>query len=260
MQDYTRILGIIVTVPLVNFRGMPFADDEDWKWLTNEPYAGKNVIVNRPLFDYGPCMKYVGATAFPCDEREDTWVFVCDDDVRYAPGRITDLVSQIKNKKNVVASAAAVFGLEYVHASFFSPLGFKGVLLHRGCLLVIAEKLSKLVATNQMSTCCAMNDDVLVGLLLYNSGYSFTRDRLNHDVTYSHDPGSTALKNSLSRVGNSAKYKAMLKCHLQHNHKNVVFTVSVLFFVVFVVLLAAVTIPVALASRKNLLSKRKVYI
>ena len=254
LQDYTRMLGIVVTVPLVNFRGMPFANNEDWTWLSNEPYVGKNVILNRPLYDYGPCMKYVGATAFPCprDEDDDTWVFVCDDDVRYAPGRVTDLVSQITNKNKVIASAASVFGLEYVHSSFFSPLGFKGVLLHRKCLLAVAEKLTKLAAANEMSTCCAMNDDVLAGLLLYGSGYSFTRDRRNRDVTYSHERGTAAQKNSLSSAGNVAKYKAMLKCHLQHNRKNVACAASVLSLLVFVFLLAAIAIPVALlASREK---------
>ncbi len=249
-QDYVGIKGIVVTVPLVNLRGIPFESADDWSWITRDSYTSRNVILHRPAFDYGPCMKYVGMAPFLPKDNDNVWVFVCDDNKHYRSTRVSDLVLQIRNKKRVIASPAAVFGLEAFGNGMFSPLGFKGVLIHKEGIFKLERKLTR----RQVPLCCSMNDDVMIGIMLHQCGYSFTRDR-KHAPSAVFVDNSGVRTNSLHRTydGDFQKYKDMYRCQVALNRKNVVNVWVIVCFGVlfFLVLLVAVPVIAIRCSRKR---------
>jgi len=250
-QDYPNIKAFIITIPTVNMRGLSFATDieDDYKWLEALDTT-RRIIVNRPEYDYGPCMKFIGAVPFlSATSKADTWVFVCDDDQMYLENRISSQVAQIKSPKHIVARATNLI-LQNFHPSFFGPMGFTGMLLPKQAIF----EIDSFIRTRQkdIPRCCKMNDDILIGTILYNAGYYFTADKHTKleevFVEGVHGYGENALASSYKN--GAAKFFAMYTCHLHYNRRNAVGVVAILLTVFIIIVTLAIAIPIAFSRRK----------
>lgn len=170
-QDYGNVKHIVVTVPTVNMRGQASTGKEDTILHALEAEHGGKVIVHRPAFDHGPIMKYIGGVQFVPD-RADVLVFVCDDDQAYALSRVSELVAQwfayppLTRARTVISNHTRLV-LNTFDESFRSVFGAYGVLMPATALHAIARGVGA-----KTLRCCALNDDIHVGLLLHKAGYS----------------------------------------------------------------------------------------
>ena len=159
-QDFP-VERIVVTIPTVNLRGQACAD-VDVSFLARYP----NVVCHRPDYDWGPVMKYVGCLDYIAED--DALVFVCDDDQQYAPDRITKLVQTWRSARDEKAVAGWLGrGSQSWFRALHHTAGFRGVLLPKRAIVDLRAWL----ATTALPRYAAMNDDVLVGIRLYKSGY-----------------------------------------------------------------------------------------
>lgn len=158
-QEYDNIQNIIVTLPTVNKRGQKTLDK-----LPEYLYTSSKIVVHRPNFDLGPIMKYVGVAGFM---KEDSWVWVCDDDQLYSTTAVKDCIRMLnkihpsrRNKTVVTLRGGFMFFQTKVQ-------GFSGVLLPYSAIKTIETELSK----NKYPKCCFQVDDDLISYILKSKGY-----------------------------------------------------------------------------------------
>lgn len=219
-QDYPNIQGIIVTVPRVNMRGQVFSEKETQAleaFSTNDAFKKKNVRVHRPEADAGPMMKFLGA--YPCIAADvgsgETCVFVCDDDQVYPPNYISSYVSALEKlapadrKRTVLGCIGGAGLLCKIHPSFMTVMGVKGILLPSDAILRLYHKIKPIV----VPTCCAMNDDVFVSLMLHKLGYTFLSAPLCWMEFSNTEPDGLCKSYS----GGFDKQKQQIQCHARFN-------------------------------------------
>ncbi len=171
-QDYENLVRVYLTVPLENMRGQP-ATEKLPDWLQEEPFCSR-VTVLRPQRDYGPIMKWIGAVH---EIAESTWVFICDDDVRYRHNYISECVTQaaavaenlrlksIFNSHlfNNLTEATAIFGVDLIY-------GVHGAFVHSSFLRYVDDSFQR-----SLPSCCLRIDDDMVSVLARDGGYNKVR-------------------------------------------------------------------------------------
>ena len=225
-QDYTNIQGIIVTVPTVNMRGQVFSEQQNetlQAFMRNDSFKLKNVVFHRPAFDKGPMMKYLGA--YPYIKADagggDTYFFICDDDQVYPPTFISSYVSILeklapqKREKAVVGCTNHGL-LGKIHPSFRAVMGLRGILLPSAAIVKLHDKIKPL----SLPTCCAMNDDTFISLMLYKLGYSFitapscSTDIENNDVDGLSKSYGDVLQKPIQQIQCHARFNTSMCCVL----------------------------------------------
>jgi hypothetical protein len=208
-QTYPGIVGIVLTVPRVNARGIP--GTADMSFLTDVHQTPWPLTVHTPAHDFGPVMKYVGVDeALPPTPTDDhLYVIVVDDDQKYRPNRVQDLVDQMlqvrpRERANTCIASPTKNGLAWLHGSFFWPLGFLGVLVPVRAVRFIAETVR---AKWPLPKYALLNDDVIAGSVMYSKGIQFRRD-----TSPQHYVGVDGNENSLTIESGKEKGLDMLKC------------------------------------------------
>jgi len=162
-QDFP-VEQIFLTVPLENMRGQP-APEKLPEFLSQSPLA-ERVTVLRPRRDLGPIMKYLGF--LEANTPEDCWVFVCDDDQKYATALVKNMVARatLENPRQVYTHGWSEWLIRGVH-------GYSGVLIHKQAL----EALQQDVERNGVPDCCAKIDDDYVSILLHRNKFQVIENR-----------------------------------------------------------------------------------
>jgi hypothetical protein len=225
-QDYANVGAIVVTVPTVNVRGLPFKEEADFSWLTALTAAHPDaapVVIQRPAFDYGPIMKYIGASMYLGQHPDlQAWVFVCDDDQQYATDRVSVLMSQVPCVRGTLSLKHFVavptnYVFHVFMKSFFAPMGVYGMVMSYAGIMAIADETQAQFSSGSQGLCksCIMNDDVSVGVFLWKKGFRVVSDRVgaNHARVFATKKlafGADALADTYA--SNFHKFNDMMRC------------------------------------------------
>ena len=163
-QDYTGIKKIFITIPLNNMRGQKAIKNLP-TWFEDEPFKSK-IAVLRPTVDHGPIMKWIGAVnVIP----RNSWVFVCDDDVRYRHDYIrqcVDIASKCTHKNQTIfnadlnTEAIAIYKMRLI-------LGVEGVFVHSNFINLVDHNFDR-----SLPKCCLRIDDDVVSIIARDNGYT----------------------------------------------------------------------------------------
>lgn len=250
-QDYP-FKKIIVTIPTVNMRGQVYSDDDKEKLAyVNDPKYKNKVVFHRPNVDYGPVMKYVGC--LPHVLESDALIFVCDDDQKYAPTRISSLikrwlqVDEASRPKTIVARKSDRMYVDKLAPSFTTLMGFRGLLVPKAAI----EMLQKAIHDygGSIPKCCSMNDDVFASIHFFQAGFKAETG----DTEPSFVDGDTENKESVDSLHGSysahiKKIMDVARCNLQYNKSGcgmvtavgIFSVVFLIFLIVFIIMLCRI--------------------
>lgn len=258
-QDYNALSGIVLTIPRENMRGEKVSEELP-SWLEEEPFRSK-VEVLRPEKDLGPVMKWIGAAGhLPAD----SWVFVCDDDVRYRHNYVSECVKfasevtdeEVRKKSifnshlfNNLTESTAIFGVDLIY-------GVHGVLVHSSFLQLVNTKFDR-----SLPKCCLRIDDDVVSVIARNAGYKKVRISTGLDIL---DASKKLLANNDNAL--STQYNRTFDrhdCHARINHVYahnlliMVICLSALLTVIFVCFVAFMIRGYIRRKRERMLSDTK---
>jgi hypothetical protein len=249
-QDYDKLQQIFITLPLENMRGQK-VDPKLPDWLFEEPLKSK-VTISRPDKDYGPIMKWIGAhDLLP----ENSWVFVCDDDVRYdhhyislcveKAGKITDEKQRNKSLFNTsifdnLTENVQIFSIDLIW-------GVHGVLVSSEFIRYIHEKFNY-----KLPPCCLRIDDDVVSVLARDGGYKKV------PIPHGLDIGNALMNlqgDALSTSYN--KLKDRHECHAIINptyYDNLVIVICILSPVLLLLFILALTFVIMHEKKRRLIN------
>jgi hypothetical protein len=198
--------------------------------------------VLRPEKDYGPIMKWIGAYA---ELPEGSWVFVCDDDVRYHHGYINLCVSEAAKITNEVDRNRSLFNADLFdnlteNVVFFGIdllWGVHGVFVPQNFIAKVGEKFDR-----TSPDCCLRIDDDVVSVIARDEGYK--KVGILHGLDVGHAL-RTYQSDSLCSSYNKAQDRH--NCHSRINPvygDNLLITVIVLSCLLFVLILGTLVLGV----------------
>jgi hypothetical protein len=268
-QTYPGIVGIVLTVPRVNARGIP--GHADLSFLGPAHQTPRPLFLHQPNHDFGPVMKYVGVDeVFPATQDDDNgslggkdgdvrnlYVMVVDDDNVYSPNRVQDLVRQLlqtpRNQRHRTGVGLPTRnGLHWLHGSFFWPMGFAGVLVPMQAVRVIAKETRQQWPLPRPAL---LNDDVLVGVFMYNHGFQFKADKSPITcISLTGNPNALNVESGIMKGLDMMTCRRLMASKQARVMGDIAVTISVLVLVLFVVIIIVVvmcTLPATTNKQKG---------
>jgi hypothetical protein len=245
---------IIVTIPLVNMRGIPANIDmseeelrEKLDGITTKQQAlvvasrvkGKSmpdappIMVIRPKYDWGPIMKYMGVLEYVEENKishhqaMSNMILIVDDDQLYHRDILQTRLRQNANYRqthNVSKHDVITAFLPNPHTFLLSRRvrGSYSVLMSGQSIYdarVYIDNHMKRKHLQQLEECCALNDDVLISLALHYTGKRFDWQSDSASEVFSTTRDPTDSPDALH--GNPNKSKHMIQCNLKHKEKDI---------------------------------------
>lgn len=240
LNQTVKFTQIFLTIPLCTLRKQNDVAYQIPDFLTSSPYK-ESVTIVRPDKDYGPIMKFIGATDFmPCDSL----VFVGDDDQMYHSTLVerllqhylsfgNDSIRKINNNIIITSRGYKMFLL------WQAVTGYAGILLSSGVCKIIKNEVQ--ASSNVVCEACQLVDDNWVGLIADKNNIKIISMDLEHkDIFVLGEPGdfSDGLNHTTSRHPQIAK--CIFNCD---THGSIFFvSITILLFVIIVVVIVLVVI------------------